>query len=124
MMATAQEAPTTDSRQVIDKCVECARAEGIADCQSDRRISPRMPFVHPVRYCLGSSVTEECTQPGYVLDISRDGMGMRCRQGLPLAEQIWLRLPLSDGTLVWLHGEVMYCEPDVEHYRAGIAFTG
>ena len=121
-MATAQHASTNDAHAAIEKCVQRARTKGIGDFHPDRRSCPRMPFVHPVRYCLGSSVTEENTLPGYALDIGRNGMGICCRQGLPVGEQIWVRLPSSDGTLVWLTGRVAYCEPDAEHYRAGIAF--
>jgi len=122
-MATAQEATAADSHATVEQCVQCARSEGIGEFHPDRRSTPRMPFVRPIRYCLGSSIAEDDTQPGYVLDISLDGMGMYCQQGLPEGQQIWVRLPLSDGQLVWLDGTIIYCEPDVEHYRAAIAFT-
>ena len=122
MMDTTQGATTADSQATVEQCVQRARSEGIGEFHPDRRSTPRMPFVHPIRYCLGSSLTEDDTQPGYVLDISLDGMGMFCQQGLPAGRQIWVRLPLSDGQLVWLDGTVIYCEPDVEHYRAAVAF--
>ncbi|NIA06262.1 MAG: hypothetical protein GWP14_01260 [Actinobacteria bacterium] len=123
MMDTAQEATATGSNSTVEQCVQRAHSEGIGEFQPDRRSTPRLPFVHPIRYCLGSSVTKDDTQPGYILDISLDGMGMFCRQGLPEGQQIWVRLPLSDGRLVWLNGTIIYCEPDVEHYRVAIAFA-
>ena len=122
-MDTAQEVTATDSHVTVEQCVQCARSEGIGEFHPDRRASLRMPFVRPIRFCLGSSVGKDDTQPGYVLDISLDGMGMYCQQGLPEGQEIWVRLPLSDGQLVWLDGTIIYCEPDAEHYRAAIAFT-
>ena len=121
-MDTAQEATAADSHATVEQCVQRARSEGIGEFHSERRSTPRMPFVHPIRYCLGSSVAKDDTQPGYVLDISLDGMGMCCQKGLPEGQQIWVRLPLSDGQLVWLNGTIIYCEPDFEHYRAAVTF--
>lgn len=123
MMDAAQEVTDSDSHATVEQCVQCARSEGIGEFQAERRSTSRMPFVHPIRFCSGPSVTEDDTQPGYVLDISLDGMGLYCQQGLPVGEQIWVRLSLSDGQLVWLSGTIVYCEPDVEYYHAAIAFT-
>ena len=121
-MQNMPETATIESHGVIEKCVQRACSQGLAAFQTDRRSRPRMPFLHPVRYCLGSAVTEDKTKPGYALDISCDGMGMCCQQGLSAGEQIWVRLPLADGKLVWVAGTVVYCEPDVEHYRAAVTF--
>jgi len=123
MMDTAQEVNVGKSKGTIEQCLRCARAKGISEFHPERRSTPRMPFVHPVRYCLGASVLEGESLPGFVLDISLEGMGMFCQQGLLAGEQIWVRLPLSSGELSWLSGTVIHCEPDAEHYRAAVAFT-
>ena len=122
-MDTAQKIIVGNSNGTIERCVRCAKSKGINEFHPERRSTPRMPFVHPVRYCLGASVLEGESLPGFVLDISLEGMGMFCQQGLLAGEQIWVRLPLSSGELNWLSGTVIHCEPDAEHYRAAVAFT-
>lgn len=122
MLDSAQAEPVSEPAEKVVQCVKCAQSKGIGEFKADRRSTPRMPFVHPVRYCLGEGVVEDESLPGFVLDISLDGMGMCCQQGLTEGEQIWVRLPLSNGELSWLSGKIIYCEPDAEHYRAAVAF--
>ena len=123
MAQTAQNTAAITSSKAIEECVEFARCNGVGVLQMDRRAQTRMPFLHPVRYCLGQELAEDHTQPGYTLNISLDGMTIWCQQALMVVELIWVRLPLSDGKPIWLSGTIIHCEPDAEHYRAGIAFT-
>ena len=123
MMENPQSTALIDSGKKIKKCVEFAHRNGVGVFQMDRRSQTRMPFLHPVRYCLGQESTEDHTQPGYALNISLDGMSIWCQQTLTVGELIWVRLPLPDGKTIWLSGTVIHCEPDAEHYRAGIAFN-
>ncbi len=109
-------------RSTVQECIEYARSNGVGDFRMGRRSQPRLPYVHPLRYCLGSAVCEEKSQPGYTLNISLEGMAIRCREALDVGKSILVRLPVSDGSIVWMEGTVAYCEPDAEHYRAGIAF--
>ena len=109
-------------RSTVRQCIEHARANGVGDFHLGRRSQPRLPYVHPVRYCLGSAVCEEQSQPGYTLNISLEGMALCCQEALDVGKSILVRLPLSDGSTVWMEGTVAYCEPDAEHYRVGIAF--
>ena len=122
MTEAIQANPTTGSHKEIEKCVEFAHSSGVGSFQMDRRVQMRMPFLHPVRYCLGRELTEDHTQPGYIVNISLEGMAIWCRQALAVGELIRVRLPMPDGNPVWINGTVVHCEPDVEHYRAGIAF--
>ena len=123
MTETIRATAVTSSRTAIEECVEFARRNGVGVFQIDRRAQTRMPFLHPVRYCLGVEPAEDHTKPGYILNISLDGMTIWCQQTLAPGESIWVRLPLPDGKPIWLNGTIIHCEPDAEHYRAGIAFT-
>ena len=123
MTENAQSTATTGSKKAIEECVEFARANGVGNFPLDRRSQVRIPFVYPVRFCLGPAPTEDHTQPGHTLDINSHGLAICCRHGLPAGAPVWVLLPLSDGRLTWLSGTVVHCEPDAEHYRAGIAFT-
>ena len=123
MGETAQSTTAIGSSKAIEECVEFARHNGVGVFQMDRRAQTRMPFLHPVRYCLGLEPAEDHTQPGYILSISLDGMTIWCQQTLTSGELIWVRLPLPDGKPIWTGGTIIHCEPDAEHYRAGIAFT-
>ena len=69
-----------------------------------------MLFIHPLRYCTNSILSEDQTKPAQMLDVSLEGM------------VVHVCLPLLDGSSVWVKGKVIYCHPEVEHYRAGIAF--
>ena len=35
---------------------------------------------------------------------------------------IHVLLPQLDGKNAWVRGKVMYCQPGIDNYRAGIAF--
>ena len=110
------------SRQIIEQCVELARDHGVGDFPSNRRSTPRLPFVHPIRYCLDSVPCEAHTHPGYALNISCCGMALCCRQALAPGAPVCVRLPLPDGTNTWVPGKVVHCEPDEDHYWVGISF--
>jgi len=113
----------TAFRRTIDECIEYARRNGVGDFRLGRRSHPRLPYVHPVRYCLGSAPPQNQSQPGYALNISLEGMALCCQETLAVGSPIRVSLPLSDGSTVWMEGTIAYCEPDEEHYRAGIAFV-
>lgn len=121
MSQTAETSSKTCS--IIAKCVEWAQANGLRGIQTDRRLASRLPFVHPVRYYVGRHADEQNTDPGYVLDISLAGMCLWCRESLAVDKCVHVRLPLADGSYTWLQSRVVFCEPDDEHYRAGLAFT-
>ena len=108
---------------LIDQCVESARGRGLAEYQPDRRTQPRLPFAHPVRYCLGSLPCPAQSHPAYALNISRQGMAFHSQQALAMGIELCVRLPLPDGTTSWFLGRVAHCEPDEQHYRIGITFT-
>ena len=112
----------TAFRRTIDDCIQYARRNGVGDFRLGRRSHPRLPYVHPVRYCLDSAPSQNQSQPGYTLNIGLEGMALCCREALAVGSSVRVRLPLSDGSTVWMEGTVAYCEPDAEHYRAGIAF--
>ncbi len=123
MSVTAESVSQTAFRRTIDECIQYARANGVGDFCLGRRSHPRLPYVHPVRYWLDSAGSESELRPGYTLNISLGGMALCCQESLPVGSAIRVCLPLSDGSNVWLEGTVAYCEPDAEHYRAGIAFV-
>ena len=110
-------------RRTIDDCIKYARRNGVGDFRLGKRAHPRLPYVHPVRYCLDSAPSQGQSQPGYTLNIGLEGLALFCRETIAVGSLIWVRLPLSDGSSVWMEGSVAYCEPDTEYYRAGVAFT-
>ncbi len=123
MPQVSQAASHTHTRNTVEQCVECARAKGLRGIQMDRRTHSRLPFVYPVRFAVGSEPDYQQSLPGYALDISLDGVSIWCRESLSVDEHIHVRLPLPDGTEAWLQSRVVHCEPDAEHYRAGLAFA-
>ena len=123
MPQVPQTTSQTHTRDTVELCVECARAKGLRGIQMDRRIHSRLPFVCPVRFAVGSEPDYQQSLPGYALDISLDGVSIWCRESLSVDEHIHVRLPLPDGTEAWLQSRVVHCEPDAEHYRAGLAFA-
>ncbi len=123
MSAITESDLQTSYRRTIDECIEYARCNGVGDFRLGKRSHPRLPYVHPIRYCLESSASETQSLPGYTLNISEAGMALCCREALSLGISIRVRLPLSDGSTVWMEGTIAYCEPDAEHYQAGIAFV-
>ena len=112
----------TAFHRTIDDCIRYARRNGVGDFSLGKRSHPRLPYVHPVRFCLDSAPFQNQSQPGYTLNISPEGMALCCREALAVGSSIRVSLPLSDGSTVWMEGTIVYCEPDSEHYRAGIAF--
>ena len=110
-------------RQTLDECIQHARANGVGDFSLGKRSQPRLPYVHPVRYCLDWAGSESEFRPGYTLTISLGGMALCSQVALPVGKAVRVCLPLSDGSSTWLEGTIAHCEPDAEHYRAGIAFA-
>ena len=88
----------------------------------ERRATPRILFTHPIRYSSDSVLSEDHTRPARMLDISLGGIGFWCRETLAEDTVIHICLPLLGGKTAWVKGTVIYCRPNVEHYRAGIAF--
>ena len=122
MSVSSQHSTHFASQKVIEQCVELARDHGVGEFKSERRSTPRLPFVHPVRYCLDSFPYEAHTHPGYALNISMLGMAIYCRQTLSPGDPICVCLPLPDGTNTWVGGKVVRCEPEEEYYCVGISF--
>lgn len=122
MSVSSQRSPHFASEQVIEQCVELARDHGVGEFQSERRNTPRLPFVHPVRYCLDSLPCDARTHPAYALNISMQGMAIYCREAIRPGGPICVCLPLPDGTNTWVEGKVVRCEPDEEYYWVGISF--
>ncbi len=112
----------TAYRRTIEDCIQYARRNGVGDFHLSKRSSPRLPYVHPVRYCLGDAPSQNQSHPGYTLNIGLGGMSISCREAIIVGSSIRISLPLSDGSTAWMQGTIAYCEPDAKHYRAGIAF--
>ena len=125
MPKTTENTSVTDSRRIVEECLEFARHSGANVVQIDRmerRVTPRTFFRHQLRYCARAMFCEDDTKPAHLLDISLGGIGIRCSEALTQGTVIHVRLPLLDGTTAWVKGRVIYCSPDEEVYRVGIAF--
>ena len=126
MTETGKTAPAISSRRIVEECVEFVRHNGqgaVQFDQMDRRATPRLFFTHPIRYSPDSVLSEDRTKPAHMLDVSLDGIGIWCCETLMDDTLIHVRLPLLDGKTAWVKGRVVYCRPDAERYRAGIAFV-
>ena len=125
MAETTETTPVVDTRKIVEECVEFVRRSGqniIHTEQMEKRAAPRILFTHPIRYSPDSVLSEDRTKPAHMLDVSLGGIRIYCRETLMEDTLIHVCLPLQDGKTAWVKGTVIYCRPDVEHYRAGIAF--
>ncbi len=122
MSQSTETVSPTACRRTIEDSIHHARHNALGDFRLSKRSSPRLPYVHPVRYCLGSAASQNQSHPGYTLNIGLGGMAMSCRDAIAVGSSIRVSLPLSDGSTAWMEGTIAYCEPDAKHYRAGIAF--
>ncbi len=119
----------TDSRRIVEECVEFARRNGGRACQvdrldrADRRASLRMFSAHHAWYCPNSTLSEDHTKLARMLDISLGGILLWCREALTEGTVIHVCLPLLYGQTAWVRGRTIYCNPDdAQHYRIGIVF--
>lgn len=125
MPETTETTPAINSRRIVEECIEFARHNGVSTPeidQIDRRTWPRMLFIHQLRYCPKSTLSEDHTEPAKMLDISLGGIGLWCHEALTDDTLIHVRLPLLDGKTAWVKGRVVHCRPDAEDYRVGVAF--
>ncbi len=119
----------TNSRRIVEECVDCARRNGGRACQVDRldradqRASLRMFSAHHVSYCPNSTLSEDHTKTARMLDISLGGIALWCCEVLTEGMVIHVRLPLLHGKTAWVRERVIRCSPDdAQHYWVGIAF--
>lgn len=127
MVKTTKTAPMIDARKIVEECVEFARRNGGRVCQvvqrdQTNRWTGRMLFVHPLCYCPTSILSEDHTKPAFMLDISLAGVGLWCCEALGEGTVVYVHLPLLDGNSDWVKGSVIYCHPEVGHYRVGVTF--
>ena len=123
MSQSAETVSPTAYRRTIEDCIQYARRNGVGDFSLGKRSHPRLPYVHPVRYCLDWAPSQSQSRPAYALNIGPGGMAIFCQEALTVGSSISVSLPSSDGATVRMEGTIAYCEPDDEHYRAGIAFV-
>ena len=125
MAEPTETTPMIDARKIVEECVEFVRRSGqniIHTEQMEKRAAPRILFTHPIRYSPDSVLSEDRTKPAHMLDVSLGGIGLWCCETLMDDTLVHVRLPLLDGKTAWVKGRVVYCHPDAERYRAGIAF--
>ena len=128
MPETTEVTPIIGSRRIVEQCLEFAWREGVPtdhvddSCFVNRRAMPRPLLSHRVRYCPSSTLSENQAKPAWMLAINLRGLGLQCREALTEGQVVHVRLPLVDGTTAWVKGTVVYCRPDTEQYRIGIAF--
>ena len=122
MSVSTQANPCFVSRRVAEQCVEFAREHGLRNFPSDRRTTQRMPFVHPVSYCLDSVPCEAHANLGYVLNISAGGMALYCSEPLAPDIPICIRLPLPNSSNAWISGKILHCQRHGHDYWVGISF--
>ena len=128
MIETTEIRPVVDACKIAEECVEFARRSGAEPYQVDRigreeqRATVRMLFTHPLPYCANETLAEDHIKSACMLDISLGGVALWCPEALTVDAVIHVLLPQLDGKTAWVRGRVVYCQPGIEHYRAGIAF--
>ena len=128
MSETAGTTPVMSSRRIAEECVEFARQNGACPSQEDptvlvnRRATLRIAFAHHLVYSPHSTLSEDCIKPARMVDVSLEGIGLLCCEGLTEGKQIHVRLPQLAGKTAWVKGRVAHSRPEDEHYRVGIAF--
>lgn len=111
-----------NSRRTIQESIALICCNTGSMLQMDQRAEQRTILMHQVRYCLRSPLSEDDTEPAFIIDISPGGIALWCCQTITPGRVVHIRLPLVGGKASWVRGKVMYCIPDADHYRAGIAF--
>lgn len=128
MAETTKTTPVADSRRIVEEFVDFATNNGARPYQverkdrTDRWATVRMLFIHPLRYCTNSILSEDQAKPAQMLDVSLEGVGFWCCEALTEGMVVHVCLPLLDGSSAWVKGKVIYCHLEIEHYRAGVAF--
>ena len=125
MSETAGAAPVMSSPRIVEECVVFAQRNGqsaVQIDQMDRRATPRILFTHPIRYSPHLVLSEDHTKTARMLDVSLGGMGLLCCETIAEGTVFHAGLPVLDGKTAWVRGAVVYCRPDAEYYRVGIAF--
>ena len=128
MAEITETTPVDVSFKIVEDCVEFARRKGAEPYQvegidrEDQRATVRMLFTHPLRYCANETLAEDHIKSACTLDISLGGIALWCPEALTVGAVIHVLLPQLDGKNAWVRGRVIYCQPGIEHYRAGIAF--
>ena len=128
MPETTKAPSVVSSREIVEQCLQFVQRNGGRPCQvyqtpqTDRRAAPRMFFTHQLRYSTDSTLPGGHTKPAQVLDISLGGVGLWCFEPLGDGAVIHICLPVLDGKNAWVKGKVVYCRPEGEHFRTGIAF--
>ena len=118
MHTTACNVARTDL-EILETWLTAAREEGLADTYAGKRAHPRMIWVVPAT--LEILDPDRPAAPAYIYtsDISRGGMGLRCRQPVELFAQVRITL---DETGESLCGQVRHCTPIPTGFIVGIEF--
>lgn len=128
MTETTEAVSTTDSQKTVQQCMEFVRRHGGRACQvqpnlqQNLRATPRMFFSCRLSYSTDSTLSGKHTKPAQMIDIGLGGVGFWCFEPLREGMAVHICLPVLAGQTAWVQAKVVYCRPEGEHYRAGIAF--
>lgn len=107
--------PKTDearSREVIVNWLEEAKFFGQKDPHAVRRADPRYTWTRPMELMVDGTIHYV-----YTRDVSRDGVGLTCRERLDDESRVQLRRDSNDP---WVPARVVHCTQTVGAFKIGI----
>ena len=122
-MATALETANRTDTQTVQYWLLSAQATGQRDTYPGKRRRPRFTWHVPITLevldasVLGRSVRAHCAMSR---DISDGGMGLRCRQPVPVMALVCITL---DETQETVYGRVRHCTGSLGGFLVGVEFV-
>lgn len=108
-----------DQSDTIDRWLDDARETGTADAYAGKRRWVRYQWEAPVTVSVIGGKRGQPPQYAYTRDISRGGIGFKCRQ--KVAPMSMIRV-MRDDTGETLCGRVRHCTSTVNGYLIGLEF--
>ena len=120
MMAAALESRSdSDFEGTVSRWLDEARATGRADAYAGKRRWVRYTWKVPVTVDVATGGTGQASQPAYSRDLSRGGLGLKCRQRIETASLVRVT---RDQTNETMYGRVRHCTGTFGGFIVGIEF--
>ncbi|HUU81988.1 MAG TPA: PilZ domain-containing protein [Phycisphaerae bacterium] len=119
MMAALANRPEVELENTVDCWLEEARETGRADAYAGKRRWVRYTWQVPVTVKVLHAADTHPPQYAYTRDISRGGLGLKCRQPI---EHLSLVRIMRDDTGETITGRVRYCTKTITGFVIGIEF--
>lgn len=119
MAAALESRANSDFDGTVSRWLEEARATGRADAYAGKRRWVRYTWKVPVTVEVVTGGTGETSQAAYSRDLSRGGLGFKCRQRIETASLVCVT---RDQTNETIYGRVRHCTGTFGGFIVGIEF--